>query len=227
MCQTVVEADVLKIALEEAGIDSTVDGAALNTTFGPMAGHVISGVRLIVRQEDADDALEVIQSTRDSWVGPVQDPWFCGKCLEEIEGGFEICWSCGKTRDEVETDFPATADSIETMPVEDVDSSNLGRATDNPYESPRAMGVVDPDEPEQDPEEADAESRMVIGLLISGASFLIPVLPAVIASLIFSSAFRKRLPLSRRAKFALWAGVFLIVASQLMWLWIFNFPPRY
>jgi len=224
-CQNVAEADVLKIALEEAGIESTIDGATLNTAFAlPLTGHAIGGVRLIVRQRDAEDALKVIQRTRDSWTAPRQDPWFCGQCLEEVDGGFEICWSCGKSRSEVEGEFPATADRVEVLEIPVVQTDSLGRETENPYESPRAMGVADEEEIEQDPDEALAESRVMLGLAISAASFMLPIFPALAAWYIFYSVFRKRMPLSSRARTAFWFAILLITVSHLFWLWIWVSP---
>ncbi|QEG21560.1 hypothetical protein [Mariniblastus fucicola] len=222
VCATVVEADVLRNALEEQGVFATLDGAALNTTFGFAAGPVISGVKILVRQEDADDAAAIIQATRDSFTAPTKDPWFCGKCLEEVEGGFDVCWSCGLARAEVQAPFPATADAVEILALPRVDSDRLGRQSDNPYESPRAIGLAERDEEEVDPDVVSAESQMILGMLFAIGCLLIPVLPGLAAIFVFHGVFRKRLPLSWKSKFTFWFSVFILVTTHLAWLWVWQ-----
>ena len=141
-CGTPTEADMLKLALEEHGIDSMIDGSELSTTLGHI-GSAIGDVRILVRAGNATEAKAIIVATREAYVAPKEDPWFCGKCLEEVEGGFEICWSCGVLREEVEAPFPATATAIQHGEEHDIDTDSLGRETDNPYESPQALGTAE------------------------------------------------------------------------------------
>ena len=220
-CDTAAEAEMLKTALEAAGVESTLDGDALNATFGVLYGPVISSVKLIVRQRDAAEAVEIIKETRESWVASDQAPWFCGVCREEIEGGFDICWCCGGIRDDVETEFPPLADSIETENFEAVDTRDLGRDTDNPYESPRAMGAAELANPERElgPEAVRAESRMLLGLMFSLGSMLLPVIPALVAGAIFRDALKRKLPFSIRAKLMLCLAVAIIITTHVFWFW--------
>lgn len=225
ICNNVSEADMLKIALEEQGIDATIDGAALNTTFGSMAGPVIAGVKIIVRQEDASEAVSIINATREAYVAPVKEKWFCGKCLEEVEGSFEVCWSCSLPRDEIEAPFPSTATVVEAMDFPKVDTDELGRSSENPYESPRAMGVADENEDDElSPEAKAMESNFILGLLFSGGSLFLPILPALAAVAMFRFAFRKKLPMTMGSKVAFVTAIVILVASHLVWLWIWQFP---
>jgi len=196
-CASIAEATVLKSAIEESGIDAVVDGDCLNSAYGNI-GPSLSDAKLLVRQEDA----------------------------EEVEGGFEVCWSCGLARDEIEAPFPATADVIETIDSPDVDTDQLGRATENPYESPRAMGAAEDEEQESDPEAEKAESKMTLMLLLSAACLWIPFIPGVGALYVLHSANRKRLPIAGRAASFFWVAVFLLVATHLFWAWILWGPKN-
>ena len=177
-CDDITEAEMLKHAIEAEGIDITVDGAALNTTFGAISGPMISAVKLIVRREDAAEALELIEEIKESWAAPDQDAWYCEACHEEIDGGFQICWSCGGDRDEVAGEFPAMTDAIESEELADVDTAQLGRKTENPYESPRAMGVAD-EIPQEGLELTPAQRKRRVGLVLLTLMFL----PAIIVTL--------------------------------------------
>ena len=219
-CASVAESAALKAALEEQSIECIVNGDSLNSAFGNVAPS-LSDSKLLVRLEDAEEAKSIVKSARASFSAPRKDAWFCGKCLEEVEGGFEVCWSCEFVRDEVEAPFPATADVIEHLDFRAVETEQLGRSTENPYESPRAIGVAaDTDDEEVDPDVADAESKMTLGLLFTAASVFVPIIPVLIACYFFSLAVRKRTPLSGKAKFTMWLGVFVLVITHLGWLWL-------
>lgn len=224
-CASIAEATVLKTAIEESGIDAILNGDSLNSAFGNV-GPSLSDAKLLVRQEDAEEAAAIVRTTRESFSAPRQDPWFCGKCLEEVEGGFEVCWSCGLARDETEAPFPATADAIETIDSPDVDTEQLGRFTENPYESPRAMGASEDEEQEADPEAEKAESKMTLMLLLSAACLWVPLVPGVGALYVLHTVKRKRLPIVGRAVSFLWVAVFLLVATHLFWVWILWGPKN-
>lgn len=221
ICNNISEADMLKIALEEQGIESTIDGAALNAAFGGMS--VVSSVKIFVRQEDAAEALAIIKATEEAYVAPPKEKWFCGKCLEEVEGSFDVCWSCTLPRDEIEAPFPATADVIEAVDFPKVDTDELGRSSENPYESPRAMGAAEEDEDEEDELTLEAkamESNFILGLLFSAGSLFIPILPALAAGAMFRFGFRKKLPMTFNSKVAFVAAILILIASHTVWLWV-------
>ena len=218
-CASVAEATVLKTALEDHGIDAVLNGDSLNSAFGNVAPS-LSDAQLLVRQEDAEEAAVIVRNTRDSFSAPRKDPWFCGKCLEEVEGGFEVCWSCGLARDETEAPFPATADVVEASNFPDVDTEGLGRTTDNPFESPRALGAAEEIDEEPDPDVLKAESKMTLAMLFAAACLWIPVLPAWAALFVILSARRKGLPIKGRAMAFLCVAIFLLVATHLVWWWI-------
>ena len=218
-CDNATEAEMLKTALEMEGVKATLDGDALNATFGVLYGPVISSMKLIVRQRDAVEAAKIIKATRDSWIASDQEPWFCGVCREEIDGGFDICWCCGGIREDVESEFPTLADSIEPENFGTVDASDLGRRTENPYESPRAIGaaeVANPDH-EQGPAKSNAESKILLGLMFSLGCVVLPVIPALAAGAVFRDVLKRKLPLSIRAKFIFCLSVAIIIAVHVFW----------
>ena len=218
-CASIAEATVLKTAIEDHGIDCVVSGDAVNSAYGAL-GSSLSDAKVMVRQEDVAEAKSIVRTTRESFSAARKEPWFCGKCLEEVDGGFEVCWSCGLARDETEADFPATAQVVEAQNFPNVDTEQLGRSTENPYESPQAIGVIEDDDRELDPEVEKAESRMMLAILFSAANLWVPVLPGIVALYLFHSARRKRLPIKGRAKAFLWVAIFLLVMTHLFWAFI-------
>ena len=218
-CASINEANVLKTALEDNGIESVVDGDAISAAFGSF-GSTLTDAKLLVRREDARQAATIIRQTRETFSAPRKDPWFCGKCLEEVEGGFEVCWSCGLARDETEAPFPATAEAIATENFTTVDTQELGNSTSNPYESPRAMGTAEAVEEEPDPNLEKAESKMTLAMLFAAASLWLPVIPAFVVLFLIQSANRKRLPVKGRAKSFFWIAISLLVATHLFWIWM-------
>jgi hypothetical protein len=214
-CGYVGEADMLKIALEEEGIEAIVEGGELSTALGHI-GSALGDVNILVRAGVAEQAKAIVIATRESYVAPDQDPWFCGKCLEEIIGGFEICWSCGLVREDVEATFPATADAVETLDLPEVNTDDLGRSTGNPYESPQAIGVAEEQKEEVDPEVEAVERLLLYALLLSALCSVIPILPAFPALFAILTAFRKGVATSKRAKFTYEVCVFTLVAANLI-----------
>lgn len=59
--QDIVEVSVVKSLLDGAGIRYFVFGEHLNNLFGNMIGDDISACRFMVLEEDADDALDLLE----------------------------------------------------------------------------------------------------------------------------------------------------------------------
>jgi hypothetical protein len=214
-CGSVGEADMLIIALAEHGINASLEGGELNTALGHI-GSALGDVKILVRASDAREAKAIVIATRESYVAPDQDPWFCGKCLEEVAGGFEICWCCSLVRVDVEAPFPATADAIELLDSPAVNTDDLGRLTGNPYESPQAIGAAEEKEKEVDPEVKAIEYLLLYALLFSVLCVVVPILPAFPALFAILSASKKGVGRSKRAKFTYEACVFTLLAANLI-----------
>lgn len=96
----VFEADQWRMLLEENGVATFIDGANANAMM-PYVGTALGGVRLLVASADQSRAAEIIGTLRQQKSDGA--PWFCGRCREEVDAGFDTCWSCGRPRAEVES----------------------------------------------------------------------------------------------------------------------------
>jgi hypothetical protein len=84
--------------LEENGIQSVVQGAAIKTNLA-YYGSIIDDMKLMVHAADADRALAIL--------GPELKPasvprgeWICPRCSELCEATFDVCWNCAAERPE-------------------------------------------------------------------------------------------------------------------------------
>jgi hypothetical protein len=139
-CASAVEAEQIRSVLEEQGVPAFVDGANTNTLLSHV-GTALGGVRVFVRADDVEEALEIIESS-----GGASDPWYCGNCREMIEANFDLCWSCGNLRTDVEQPFPLVHgikhDLGEAAEQEAALPDLSGYDAANPYASPRAPAMA-------------------------------------------------------------------------------------
>ncbi len=96
-CATTFEAELIRNILDEHGIWAVVDGADLETLLSYI-GSALGGVKVLVEKEDLHEARQLVLSQRE----PNNDSspgWYCHRCQEAIEPGFDLCWSCGQPRE--------------------------------------------------------------------------------------------------------------------------------
>ncbi len=132
------EAAHIRGVLQEQGVDAFVEASSVNTTLSYI-GSALGGVRVFVRSTDVEKAGEIIKALEDETETP-GDAWFCGKCQEEVDGGFSVCWSCGGERAGIEQPFPDEhRETIEqkSVPRSKILEENTGYDQTNPYASPR------------------------------------------------------------------------------------------
>ena len=94
-----VDAHLLRGALESAGIEAEVRGEYLFSTRGeaPVTTDTLPAV-WIVRDDDLDAAMAIV---REFEQGPARGPvgtWLCAACGEVNEETFDVCWKCGAAR---------------------------------------------------------------------------------------------------------------------------------
>jgi hypothetical protein len=92
-----IDAEMVKNALADAGIECGVQGGGLSAVLGaiPVTQETLPSVW--VRDEDldrAETALREFQHPQE----PEGEPWKCPKCGEMIEPQFTACWNCGTSR---------------------------------------------------------------------------------------------------------------------------------
>jgi hypothetical protein len=99
-----VDAEIVKNALVEAGIEAVVQGGSLSAVLGaiPVTPETLPSVW--VRDDDEQRARIALGQLRppDEARG---EPWTCPGCGERIEPQFTACWNCGGAR-------PATSDDV-------------------------------------------------------------------------------------------------------------------
>lgn len=96
------EAQFIKAALEDAGIEARVVGDHLQNAVGDLPAVAISP-QVWVRGEDYARAREIIHQRQTQQHPEVTAAeWTCSACGEPNEPGFEICWNCQAAR----TDAP-------------------------------------------------------------------------------------------------------------------------
>ncbi len=106
------EAGQFKSILEENGIPAFIDGANANTMLSYI-GTALGGIKLLVHTTDFERATEIIGSRIDDSTGACE-AWYCGKCQEDVDAGFQVCWSCGEARADVEQSTPMDTNEINT-----------------------------------------------------------------------------------------------------------------
>ena len=95
----IVDAHLLRGALESAGIDAEVRGEYLFSTRGeaPVTMDTLPAV-WIVSDEDLDAATAIVREFEQRpEPGPV-GTWVCAVCGEVNEETFDVCWKCGGSR---------------------------------------------------------------------------------------------------------------------------------
>lgn len=91
---TLVDAQIAQGALASLGVNSELE----TDNCGGMRPHLdlTLGIRLLVPDQDADKARDILAGMAEPEPGP---QWVCPACGQEVEGNFHRCWSCGRERD--------------------------------------------------------------------------------------------------------------------------------
>lgn len=95
--QNLVEIEVLKERLEQAGIPCTIKNQRSSSLAGEVPFAEVFPELWVVRDADNDQALELIEEQSASDI-PSQDSWACAACGEHHDGQFGTCWKCGRER---------------------------------------------------------------------------------------------------------------------------------
>jgi hypothetical protein len=94
-----VDAELVKNALLNAGIEAIVQAGGLSNILGAVQVSEGSLPSIWVRDEDESAANEVLADYKHP-PKPQGQPWTCPKCGEQIEPQFDTCWNCGTARPE-------------------------------------------------------------------------------------------------------------------------------
>jgi len=87
------EAHMVKLALDDAGIESRVVGELLNGVVGEIPVGDVSTPRVWVHEDDAVAARSTIVEWETHRKSDVPG-WTCPECEAEVDAGFDTCWKC-------------------------------------------------------------------------------------------------------------------------------------
>ena len=110
-CNSVMEAETVRIRLEAAGIHAVILGAEAGVALSYFGG-VVGYPQVDVPAEDFERASQLLLADRQTL--RQSQPWSCARCDEPNEAAFEFCWSCNKSRDASDPIIAADASGEET-----------------------------------------------------------------------------------------------------------------
>jgi hypothetical protein len=94
--------NLVKGALENAGIEASVVGDHLQMAVGDLPLGWPVSPRVWVRAPDAQPAHALIEHWQANRLQPESvspaPPWTCPKCGETVDADFDLCWNCQHDR---------------------------------------------------------------------------------------------------------------------------------
>ena len=87
-----IEAQMKAQLLQQCGLSSTLLGENLASMIG-MGGNAVP-CRVLVPEEQAMRAFEILQTLETAPEEPLVEPDNCPKCNATWEPGFSVCWNC-------------------------------------------------------------------------------------------------------------------------------------
>ena len=94
-----IDAELVKNALADAGIESVVQSGGLSIVLGAIPVTESTLPSVWVRDEDVERAKKALAEFQHPEI-PQGGPWKCPKCGEMIDPQFTACWNCGTARPE-------------------------------------------------------------------------------------------------------------------------------
>ncbi len=106
---TVWQAGQVQGLLESAGVTCFVRDERMGANYAPvLSAGGVAAVTVVVGASDLERATEVVRDfggatgLHESAPAPVIQSagaaWACPRCLEQVEGQFDVCWKCGASR---------------------------------------------------------------------------------------------------------------------------------
>lgn len=105
MARDELDAHFLQGLLNEEGIDSVIQGEAMERVWGGVPVTDQTTPTLWVQEADIERARPIIaeyerrrKNLADHGGAPARPTWTCPKCGEAVEEQFTSCWNCGTAR---------------------------------------------------------------------------------------------------------------------------------
>jgi hypothetical protein len=200
MFQSYQEASIAQAALAAEGIDSEIAGGVIADTLAYF-GSATGGVRLLVSEQDAARASEVLDSRTQGRLSPAP-AWQCPDCGEEVEGDFDLCWSCGRARSEDDVAAAQTAGDSRAQPID---------AMAWREEADAARSIEDENRASEDSESAEALVDRAWKAAVLGI-VLFPLLVYALVLLLHVS----RIP-PAHASWKFYASLLIVAGMALLW----------
>jgi len=93
---SLLDAQLVQDALQDSGIDATINGAYLSGAIGELPADATPSVWVI----DAADAIRArtVISELLADASSLDGDWHCAECGERSSATFQLCWKCGAAR---------------------------------------------------------------------------------------------------------------------------------
>jgi hypothetical protein len=97
ICNTLIDAQRLKAALDAAGIATMIKNEYVFGALGQVPLKELMPQLWVLDDADLDAARRVLEDVVDP-VPSDAASWRCGVCGERLEAQFDVCWQCGAER---------------------------------------------------------------------------------------------------------------------------------
>jgi hypothetical protein len=94
---SLLDAQLVQDALEDSGIDATINGAYLSGAIGELPADATPSV-WVIDDVDVARARTIINELLDDTASDSRSDWTCADCGEASSASFQFCWKCGTAR---------------------------------------------------------------------------------------------------------------------------------
>lgn len=93
-----LEAELVKDLLLDAGISAHVHGALLTGAMGELP--VDTTPEVWIEDDDRYQSARAVVAEYEARLRAeqIRAPWTCPRCGETVDGELDLCWSCGEAR---------------------------------------------------------------------------------------------------------------------------------
>ena len=92
-----LDAQLVQDALQDGGIEATINGAYLSGAIGELPADATPSV-WVINAGDAARARTIISELLDDDASGAGGEWNCSDCGERSSASFQFCWKCGAAR---------------------------------------------------------------------------------------------------------------------------------
>lgn len=94
---SLLDAQLVQDALNDSGIDATINGAYLSGAIGELPADATPSV-WVIDDGDVARARTIINELLDDTGSGSDSDWTCADCGEMSSASFRLCWKCGAAK---------------------------------------------------------------------------------------------------------------------------------